>query len=93
VQVDPIKPTLKAPGYKRLQLKWNDLLSSFAFKFNLPRYTKDEIQRHLDTDCVKLPMDCEYKPLAGGLLNPRTCARPTLNRRSESARLLHQRSP
>jgi hypothetical protein len=39
VQVDPIKPTLKAPGTKRLKLKGDDLLSSFGFKFNLCRYT------------------------------------------------------
>jgi len=40
VQVDPIKPTLKAPGTKRLKLKYDKLLSSFAFKFNLRRSTK-----------------------------------------------------
>jgi hypothetical protein len=35
VPVDPIKPTLKAPGTKRLKLKCHRLLSSFAFNFNL----------------------------------------------------------
>ena len=40
MQVDPIKPTLKAPRTKRLKLKYNKLLSSFAFNFNLRRYTK-----------------------------------------------------
>ena len=39
VQVDPIKPMLKAPGTKRLKLKYNKLLSSFAFKINLRRFT------------------------------------------------------
>jgi len=39
VQVDPIKPTLKAPGTKRLKLEYYKLLSSFAFKFNLRRYS------------------------------------------------------
>ena len=39
VQVDPIKPTLKASGTKRLKLTHVKLLSSFAFKFNLRRYT------------------------------------------------------
>ena len=38
MQVDPIKPTLKAPGTKRLKLKYDKVLSSFAFKFNLRRY-------------------------------------------------------
>ena len=32
-------PILKAPGTKRLKLKHDKLLSSFAFKFNLRRYT------------------------------------------------------
>jgi len=41
VQVDPIKPTLKAPGTKRLKLKHDEPLSNFAFKFNLRRYTKE----------------------------------------------------
>jgi hypothetical protein len=40
VQVDPIKPILKAPVPKRLKLKTDELLSSFAFKFNLRRYNK-----------------------------------------------------
>jgi hypothetical protein len=39
VQVDPMKPTLKAPGTKRLKLEHDVLLSSFAFNFNLRRYT------------------------------------------------------
>ena len=40
MQVDPIKPTLKAPGTQRLNLKYDELLSSFAFNFNLRRYTE-----------------------------------------------------
>jgi len=39
VQVDPIKPTLKAPGPKRLKIQCDILLSTSAFKFNLRRYT------------------------------------------------------
>ena len=39
MQVKPIKPTLKAPGTKRWKLKYDELLSSFAFKFNLRRYS------------------------------------------------------
>ena len=38
MQVDPIKPTLKPPGTKRLKLEYDELLSNFAFKFNLRRY-------------------------------------------------------
>jgi len=37
VQVDPIKPTLKAPGSHLLTLKYDKLLSCFGFKFNLRR--------------------------------------------------------
>jgi hypothetical protein len=40
VQVDPIKPTLKAPGAKRLKLNCDEPLSNFAFNFNLRRYSK-----------------------------------------------------
>jgi len=39
VQVDPIKPTLKALGLRPLKVKYNDLLSKFAFKYNLRRYS------------------------------------------------------
>jgi len=40
VQLESMKPKLKAPGTKRLKLKYIDLLSSCAFIFNLRRYTK-----------------------------------------------------
>ena len=39
VRVDPIKPTMKALGTKRLQLISDDTLSNFAFKFDLRRYS------------------------------------------------------
>ena len=39
VQVDPMKPTLKAPTSKRLKLVHEKVLSDCAFKFNLCRYT------------------------------------------------------
>jgi hypothetical protein len=45
VQVDPIKPTLIAPGPERLKLKRDKLLSTFVFKFNLCRFTKGPLQR------------------------------------------------
>jgi hypothetical protein len=53
VQVDPIKPTLKAPGIKPLKLKYDELLSSFAFKFNLRRYTM------ADSRLTQAAMDCD----------------------------------
>ena len=40
MQVDPIKPTLKAPGSERLKLKCDEVLSSVAFNFSLRRYSK-----------------------------------------------------
>jgi hypothetical protein len=40
VQVDLIRPTLKAPGNKRLKLKCDEPLSKIAFNFTLFRYTK-----------------------------------------------------
>ena len=39
VQVVPMKPMLKALKTMRLKLKCDEPLSSFAFKFNLHRYT------------------------------------------------------
>jgi hypothetical protein len=39
VQVDPIEFTLKASGTKRLKPQYYTLLSNFAVKFNLRRYT------------------------------------------------------
>ena len=39
VQLDPVKPALKAHKTKRLKLINDDLLSTFASKFKLRRYT------------------------------------------------------
>ena len=39
-QVDPIKHVLKAPGSKRLKVKYHAPLSNFAFKSSLRRYTE-----------------------------------------------------
>jgi len=38
VHVDPIKPTLKAPGTMHSKLKCDGTLSKFAFNFNLRLY-------------------------------------------------------
>ena len=40
MQVGPIKPEWKVPGTKRLNLKYDELPSNIAFKFNLRRYNK-----------------------------------------------------
>ena len=39
MQVDPIKPTLKAPGIERLKPKYDGPLSNFASNFDLRHYT------------------------------------------------------
>jgi len=41
VQVEPMKSKLKGPGTKRSKLKCHVLLSSFAFDFNLGRYSQE----------------------------------------------------
>jgi hypothetical protein len=38
VHVDPINPTLKAPGTERLILNCDEPLSNFAFNFSSRRY-------------------------------------------------------
>ena len=40
MQFAPIKPTLKAPGTKRLKLQCDVPHSNFAFEFNLRHYTE-----------------------------------------------------
>ena len=40
MQVDPTKPKLKPPGGNLLKPKCDIMLSNFAFKFHLRRYTK-----------------------------------------------------
>jgi len=39
VQVEPMKPPLKAPGTKRLKAHYDEPPFNFGFKFNLRRYT------------------------------------------------------
>jgi len=48
VQVDPINPVLKAPGTESLKPRYDELLSNFAFKFNLRHYTT--VQATLEED-------------------------------------------
>jgi len=39
VQIDPVKAMLKPPGTKHSKLKYDILLSTFAFRFHLRRHT------------------------------------------------------
>ena len=54
MQVDPIQPKLKAPMYKRLKLKHDELPPMFAFEFNLRRYTSDAALDRLTALCATL---------------------------------------
>ena len=56
MQVDPIKPTLKAPGTKRLKLEYYEMLSRFAFEFNLRRCT--QVAPREETSGGVMPLEC-----------------------------------
>jgi len=47
VQVELMKPMLKAPKTKRLKLKYYKLLSSFTFRFNLRRCNLEAKEREM----------------------------------------------
>jgi len=51
VQLDPIKFKLKATGTKRLKLKCDEPLSSFALHFNLRRY--NQVHMHTGANAGK----------------------------------------
>ena len=44
MQVDPIKPTLPPPETQSLKLRCDEMLSTFAFHFNLHHYNKAEVE-------------------------------------------------
>jgi hypothetical protein len=77
VHVDPITPKLKPPGTKRSKLNCDELLSSFAFKFDLRRFIADACARAGDYPRAAQAVDWMRRQ-AGGLF--RTSTRPTLNR-------------
>ena len=54
MQVDPIKPTLKAPGTKRLKLKYDNLPSKIAFNFDLLRFSKEALATSELMDLAKV---------------------------------------
>jgi hypothetical protein len=66
VQVDPIKPVLKAPVTKRLKLKQGELLSRCAFKFDLRRYNKvSTLILGISQSLQELPSDAQKHPRQG----------------------------
>jgi hypothetical protein len=68
VQVDPIKPTLKAPGTQRLTLKCNELLSNFAFKCKLRRYMMERVDVHSPTTAAHLFQTLHHGRASMGIL-------------------------
>ena len=51
-----MKPTLKAPESKRLKQKDDELLSSFAFNFNLRRSSLVEMDEEFDKLALEIGM-------------------------------------
>jgi hypothetical protein len=80
VQVDPMKPTLKAHGTKRLKLKFDILFSNFAFKFNLRRYIQYVDERSRFTALVGWLLQKVEEVGQAGLDNPG----PALNAYTEA---------
>ena len=76
-----MKPELKPPEIKRLKLKYDELLSTLAFNFNLRRYTKG----FSDTVMFAVKAAAVSNITAGGSL--RTSTPPSLKVSSSSARL------
>jgi hypothetical protein len=73
VQVDPIKPTLKALAAKPLKLKHGKLVSSLAFNFNLCRFMKGDAEdqnrlgRAVQVDPIKTRVESTHGVSAGNL--------------------------
>jgi hypothetical protein len=71
VQVDPIELTLKAPGIKRLNLKCDEPLSNYAFRFNLRRYNPDVLRLLNDPGVIAALKVDGAGPPARGRVNPK----------------------
>ena len=63
VQVGPIKHTFTAPGTTLLKLKYDTLVSSFAFNFNLRRCNK---ARHGTTYTLRVQLRAAAAAVEGG---------------------------
>jgi hypothetical protein len=76
MQVDPVKHTLNAPGNKRLKLKYAELLSNFAFKFNLRRYSTGNPSLALPPELNDIVQIQCSRPVEEGAPAGRACALP-----------------
>jgi len=68
VQVDPIRPTLKAPVSSLLNLRYDGSLSNFAFNFNLRRST--EMMEHSFYQLLNLGEAVHVDPIKPKLKPP-----------------------
>jgi len=66
VQVDPSKPTVKAPGSMLSKLRYDGPVSNFAFNFNLRRYTKVVDTPPIKPKPVAAPMGAKAAGAGGG---------------------------
>jgi len=71
VQVDPIKPTLRAPGTQHLKPKCDKLLSNSAFEFNLRRYNQVKTLEEARVTAEQEREDAEVGRCRLTLSNPR----------------------
>jgi hypothetical protein len=76
LQVDPIKPALKAPGTKRLNLQYDEPLSNFAFKFYMRRYTWACACTARTWCCTRTPPNTTRHPPAAAGGTAAAAARP-----------------
>jgi len=68
VQVEPIKPTLKAPGINRFKLTRDERLSNFAFKSNLRHYITARQIRRWHRRCGWVPAPAVFSKGSPALL-------------------------
>jgi hypothetical protein len=62
-----MKPKLKAPGTWRLKRNNDKLLSSFAFNFNLRRYTMAYVTAPAGFLICRMVGRCNFEPLEAGV--------------------------
>jgi len=79
VQVDLMKPMLKAPETIRLKLKYYESVSNFAFNFNLRRYSWEIVYASLDWHPNYASLIVHYTFDEGSGTAAGDCTRPLLS--------------